>query len=598
MPTVLLTFANSEKGSHGYLENLSIESTEVDNILTPYQALGAFKVIREERATKEVIINKISHFQNDIIVFLYSGHAGSDKVFLEDGEANALGLSGLLGDCPNLKLVILNGCSTKGQVKNLLDNRVPIVIATDRPIDDKKATLFCITFFTAMSVHNKTIREAFETAIQAAQLDSTINFDVLSRGIGRIDKSDEPNWGLYCNAENESLLTTWRLPAKKVEITESNKWINKALEKICEDYIDKDATDKADKALEKLPYIISELLRSLKSGKTPDDVSNNIFYNTPSFARFERLLYTYRSMINLLVFVKLADLWNQKTLKPELVFDDTFAKVINAALLNDSGNGSNYNLLMQLLDYYYEKSKLDCYVSESKELFNNLKNNKPLIESIEFLEAKINNTEGVKRDSANIEKIAEVCSETERHLARVLFNFGFFAKYELLSIKDIELKKLRHQKIAQYFPRVAKLRLKIADKSEEDYKQDESAQMIDSSSVILYKNNSWKDANFLNLSPFLIDKNALSDPKSTKAEVYYLASVAANNELYDFRQVARPSNYWNVRPCKKKKDDDDDFDDFLDDEEDNPKENDCYPILKSQFDVLKTTLFGNMPKSA
>ena len=138
MPTVLLTFANSEKGSHGYLENLSIESTEVDKILTPYQASGAFKVIREERATKEVIINKIGFFQNDIIVFSYSGHAGSDKVFLEDGEANALGLSGLLGDCPNLKLVILNGCSTKGQVKTLLDNRVPIVIATNRPIDDKK----------------------------------------------------------------------------------------------------------------------------------------------------------------------------------------------------------------------------------------------------------------------------------------------------------------------------------------------------------------------------------------------------------------------------------------------------------------------------
>ena len=596
MPTVLLTFANSEKGSHGYLESLSIESTEVDNILTPYQASGAFKVIREERATKEVIINKIGFYQNDIIVFLYSGHAGSDKVFLQDGEANAVGLSGLLGNCPNLKLVILNGCSTKGQVKNLLDNRVPIVIATDRPIDDKKATLFCITFFTAMSVHAKTIRESFDIAIQAAQLDSTIKFDIFSRGIGRIDKSDEPNWGLYCNAENESLLTTWRLPAKKIEITESNKWINKALEKICEDYLDKDTTDKADKALEKLPYIISELLRSLKSGKTPDDVSNNIFYNTPSFARFERLLYTYRSIINLLVFVKLADLWNQKTLKPELIFDATFAKVINAALLNDNGNGSNYHLLMQLLDYYYEKSKLECYVSESKELFINLKNNKPLVESIDFLEAKIKNTEGIKRDSANVDRIGEVCSETERHLARVLFNFGFFAKYELLSIKDIELKKLRHQKIAQYFPRVAKLRLKIADKSEEDYKQDESAQIIDSSSVILYKNNSWKEANFLNLSPFLIDKNALSDPKSTKAEVYYLASIAADNELYDFRQVARPSNYWNVRPCKIKQGDDD-FDDFLD-EEDNLKENDCYPILKSQFDVLKTTLFGNMPKSA
>ncbi len=596
MSTVLLTFANSEKGSPDYLESLSIESTEVDKILTPHQASNTLKIIREERATKDIIINKIGFFQDDIIVFLYSGHANSDKIFLEDGATNAVGLAGLLGNCPNLKLVILNGCSTWGQVQNLLDNGVPIVIATNRPIGDKKATLFCTTFFTDLSVHAKTIREAFDTAIQAAQLASFwVDFDVFTRGIQRKGNHDAPNWGIYCNENNENLLNTWRLPSRKTAASLANKKIDFALEKICKDYISKDISNKVDAALETLPYIISELLRSLKSGKAPNDVSSNVFYDTPSFARFERLLYTYRSIINLLVFVKLADLWNHKTHKTELYFDADFSEVLDVALLKDSGSNSNYILLTQLLDYY-EKADLDCYVSESKALYAKLKADKNLSESVQYLEDKISEADKVKKDSANLDIITTVCNETEGHLSIVLYYFGFFVKYELLSVKDIELKKLRHQKNAQFFPRIAKLRLKMADSSEGEFKQDESAQIIDSSSVILFTNNSWKNAVFLNLSPFLIDKNALSDPKSTKAEVYYLASVAQNNESYDFRQVSRPDNYWNVRlkPIKKKNDA---FGGFFDDEdEETHKETDCYALLRGQFDVLRAILLSNTEK--
>ena len=595
MSTVFLAFANSEKGSDGYLENLSIESTEVNNILRPYDAIGTLKVVREERATQDTIVNNIGHYRNDMIVFLYSGHAGSNALFLADGAANATGLAGLLGNCPNLKLVILNGCSTRGQVEALLDNNVPIVIATSRPVNDKKATVFCITFFKELSVHGKTIAEAFNMAIQAAKLDSPLaTFDFFTRAIGRKNSgpSTEPNWGLYCNDIHESLLTTWRLPSKKVEIGECNKLINKALEKICKNYVNKDVDDKVGETLTMLPYIISELLRSLKSGKAPNDTSNTIFYNTPSFARFERLLYTYRSIVNLLVFVKLADLWNHKAIKADLHFDAPFSEILDVALLKDSGNNSNLALLMQLLAYYDEKG-LDCYVSESKNLYLNLKNDKTLISSIQYLENKINDVAKVRADSAAIDTIAAVCHETEGHLSIVLYYFGFFVRYELLSIKDIELKKPRHQKNAQFFPRVAKLRLKIADISEGDYRQDEAAQIIDSSSVIIYKNNSWKTADFLNLSPFLIDKNALSDPKSTKAEVYYLSSIAEDNKRYDFRQVSHPDNYWYVSPKIKKEIDA--FAGFYDDEtpDEDFKETDCYPLLKEQFEVLKAILLGN-----
>jgi hypothetical protein len=38
---------------------------------------------------------------------------------VEDGMAYSTGIAGLLEQCPKLKLIVLNGCATKGQLKQL-----------------------------------------------------------------------------------------------------------------------------------------------------------------------------------------------------------------------------------------------------------------------------------------------------------------------------------------------------------------------------------------------------------------------------------------------------------------------------------------------
>ena len=55
------------------------------------------------------------------------------------------------GNSAGLKLVFLNGCSTRPQVKRLLDAGVPAVIATARPIDDAVATEFAVAFYQALT---------------------------------------------------------------------------------------------------------------------------------------------------------------------------------------------------------------------------------------------------------------------------------------------------------------------------------------------------------------------------------------------------------------------------------------------------------------
>jgi WD40 repeat protein len=80
-------------------------------------------------------------------------------------------LAVLLGRRVNLKLVFLNGCSTRPQVQSLLDAGVPVVIATARPIKDKLARQFAVAFYEALTAGGeaapaggRSLRAAFEAA--------------------------------------------------------------------------------------------------------------------------------------------------------------------------------------------------------------------------------------------------------------------------------------------------------------------------------------------------------------------------------------------------------------------------------------------------
>jgi CHAT domain len=210
MTTLLLTFANSE---HNRLSALTQECEEVNEALQERFADGDFVVISEPLATRYKIIDLIRAHEENICLFLFSGHAGRDRLVLEDGAGHVDGIADLLGRCPKLELVILNGCSTAGQVKVLLENGIPVVIATDTAVSDEAATQFSIAFFKELAQERKSIREAFVRAIEAAGVFGNIEEEVRStRGLG-LDNEDKPLWGLYYNEAQKERLDTWRLPA-------------------------------------------------------------------------------------------------------------------------------------------------------------------------------------------------------------------------------------------------------------------------------------------------------------------------------------------------------------------------------------------------
>ena len=104
------------------------------------------------RAASTAVFQK---HRDRIAIFHFGGHADGDRLLLQSAfeprPAYAEGLATLLGQQRGLKLVFLNGCSTRPQVKRLLDAGVPAVIATARPIDDRVATEFAVAFYQALT---------------------------------------------------------------------------------------------------------------------------------------------------------------------------------------------------------------------------------------------------------------------------------------------------------------------------------------------------------------------------------------------------------------------------------------------------------------
>jgi WD40 repeat protein len=149
---VFLAFADARSD----LSSLKIEGWSLKDRFGELKRRGVIAdVVVEEKATLDRIYNVFQDHRDRIALFHFGGHADRDRLLLESAfkprPAYAEGLATLLGQQRGLKLVLLNGCSTRGQVKQLLDAGVPAVISAGGPIDDEMATEFAVAFYRALT---------------------------------------------------------------------------------------------------------------------------------------------------------------------------------------------------------------------------------------------------------------------------------------------------------------------------------------------------------------------------------------------------------------------------------------------------------------
>ncbi|MBL7817502.1 MAG: hypothetical protein JNL70_21025 [Saprospiraceae bacterium] len=591
MPTLFLAFANSDKTP---LNSLRIEDSKVNSTLNDRKRLGDFIVHSEQYATNENIISGLRTFQNDIVLFLYSGHAGRDKLKLEDGDANADGIAALLGRCPNLKLVVLNGCSTLGQVDALLKNNVPIVIATSAPVNDERATQFSITFFEELASKRQSIRLAFDAAIAAAKVKGRIDFEIRARGIMRIPIDTHASlWGIYHQDNQADELDIWRLPEKPL-VDKSNTYITNAIEGIYENYEEvlKSQGEESrgqDVILKRLPYSISEPIRKLLA---PSDNSGQLFYDRPSNERFQMLLYAYRSIMAFATYVSMAQLWERKRQLDTVKEDETeeerqnreaerqllqnaldtegvrdmLKKWLNSDFQND--NKRSLLPLLRQLAAFLSKNKIPHFLKELDGVlaeWQNAENH----ESVDFLEKQV-----ADNPQRNLEYL---CDETEQHLAVVLYQFGFLIHYGLTSVKDINVLFYQHSTEPDFEHKIVKLQQALTNLED----RTESEKNYHKTATILLRRVDDK-SKFLYLSPFFIDENAYT--KSPKAKLCFFVAYDASNKRFHFRHVSKPDNIIKIEKKKvsimaKIKGDTDQNDNY-------------FPLINGQFSAFCKDMFG------
>ena len=537
MPTLFMAYANKADNP---LQSLREEDDKVNAVISERAARDDFRIVRESYSTRESLTRQLPLYQNDISLFLYSGHAGGDRLLLEDGDARAEGITALLGRCPNLKLVVLNGCSTAGQVTALLDAGVPAVIATSAPIGDETAKRFAIQFFTELSKNRKSIRESFQRALDAAKVYGKIEATVMARGIMNIPEQSQPLWGLYFNDAKADVLENWLLPAKAIE-SNTNVYINNAIEAIFDEHLKAANEDSKgqDMVLKRLPYTISEPIRKLLA---PRDASGQIFYDQPSPERFKMLLYAYRSVINFVTFTLLSQLWAEK-MKPENTIDltkkeegmslrGTKQEGVNADLklwlLTDFRDDDTRSLLplLQTLVKLFKDNKINFFFFELDNAWSALQEAEPQ-EVIAFLEKQI-----ADNPQADLEYL---CDKTEENLAMVLYLFGFLVNYTLTSVKDIEVLFYMNDTEAKYDHKIVRLQQQIT--ALED-RNEIAMQYYKTASVLLRHFTDTSHA--LYLSPFLIDENAYT--KTPKANLRYFVSFDFATKHFYFKHVSKPED--------------------------------------------------------
>lgn len=575
-PVIVLAFANDRDD---YLKMVERERQSVSLSLRAYDDNGRILLRKEENTSVAGLFDLFTHYNDRIAIFHYGGHANGTALQLEAaGEAqlaHAEGLAQLFGRQKALQLVFLNGCATGGQVEALLAAGVKAVIATAVPINDQMATEFAEQFYEGLA-HRQTIGRAFDTAKDfiATRYGKTKEIRD-TRALNWTGKETAVEagltWGLYVRPENAAALE-WKLPdvAQQQVIIRGQpissnpaSWLNVNLQaallkaliaespqfaKDLQDLRERDDFDERDippMIINVFPVPIGEQLRSLFAGDTVD------------VPRLKQLVFTYEITVKLFCFAVLAQLWDVRIEKPDLKIADEHRAALNSfmTLTAESAPTFDYFKLILTVVRIFKENDVTPFMTECARLEVEL-TDEPTVAAHGFMEEMRAELRGV----IAAEEIASFCEQAEKHLATLLCDLVFVALYRPTTIKNIQITKFRNEPIDYIHTQVA------LDKVTSDPKDSQKTYKTytDSGSVILQMKRS-DGAGYLNLTPFVIDENALMGRALSK--LYFLSHYSAEADTYHYGMV---NNL----------------------ESDLPVSSTNFPRIKSMLDEFKAVVFA------
>jgi hypothetical protein len=579
-----LFFAYANDRDHS-LTNLEREDEAIYSLMAPRVAKKHFSIHRDSYADLEKVAEFLTLYRRDIVLFHFSGHADSSSILLEDDAAYTRGIAELLGQCPRLKVVILNGCSTFGQVELLLRKQVPVVIATYAPVGDTLAAEFAIQFYRSL-LNQENVQQSFEHAMgKVLAKDEQIQF---YRAAVPQNPSNNQSaiWGIFYAPGQEETLQ-WVLPTgdavaelEGFEDYEPNAILLDALLESLAPYSQEigvlreneslgvlpSILDKREAILKCLPHPISEQIRKLLVPESQGGAG--VFYDKLGLPRLTQMTSVYDTLIELMSFILLAQLWDALSEKGDkLRITEAESALIKAFFSIPAPERRAYNFfpLIAGVRGILDQNELPYFVRELKYLSAIFQAGDVFYEACQFMEStKKQLAEGTLSQA----EVKTLCMLAEENLAKIMDHLGFIAKYAFASVKNIDVIKHRHIKLPRFKHTVVKLVQRFVGLAEEPQLLD---QYLDTTSVLLSYEEGGKPV-FLNLTPFIIDENAFDD-KASIAKLHYFDRYNREQDAYVFRHIYKPGDHPLIIGKQSN-----------------------YIVIKAQFDAFAQLLFNHPMK--
>jgi len=240
----------------------------------------------------------------------------------------------------------------------------------------------------------------------------------------------------------------------------------------------------ANLIIQNFPWSVGVELRRLFSGSM----------RQPGRLKLDQIFKTIERTIQFVSFVMVCQVWYDVLQKKVTLQDQVKNEFANRFKLLTMGN---FCWLIRTFATIYKDQKNEWFLPEMNLQFDN-----KFFAALDFWVPERNEI-GHYQINLTEEEIERRCVEYEEKLTFILERIAFFAKYRLVSVRDIKVIK----------PRIREAKfhhiVDLLNSSDSDFKGEEidEAKFADSQSVLLMKSIKSFD-NYLNLSPLIIDTNS------------------------------------------------------------------------------------------
>ncbi len=557
-PVIILAYANSTESPLGYL------ATEIEEI---QRQLGKrdyqLKILPIYTATIPKLRQALAECKDRTVAFMYSGHAGDLQIETAGDALSAIGLANELSQCPILKLVMINGCSSAGHVSHLLNKQIPVVIATEAPINDKAATIFSATFWKEMSEDN-TVANAFQLALNNAQnyrttpiLKLTGPSDEVSRSLDTGKSDNDTPWILKTTNSDDD---EWSITDAIREFQHAPEFkTNKLLtDTLYREFSKTDETinDLSDfsaargEIYSKFPQFITKYIHDLCAPPAPRQgsfVQVDDSFSEPDVKRLKKMSDFFKVLKELLKSITLAEVRELLIREPEVELPESLA------ILCDLTKRSPFSGMTTSVDGINLLKKTDTTKVMVKDLLN-LDQQVLLGTEQVFFDIKVRIEKAEKLGAPDYEKMhpkqaGQQCELAEARLSELLTQLIFLKDYTFVTIKNMIVYKDRTRLVPSYGFALSTYKWtdyrqldpldtkeKITDQTAPD---NHCVLLIRKTGEVLQELNTLR---YLNLSPFLIDNNVLYD-KAQIPNISFCDDLLPDQIIYRTFYVPSNSEY-------------------------------------------------------